>query len=57
VRFLAILELFKQGVVDLHQVQTFGDIQILWIGADADDADDDRPFLADLVSSVDRYEG
>ena len=25
-RFLAVLELFKQGLVDLDQVTTFGDI-------------------------------
>jgi len=54
VRFLAILELFKQGAIDLIQAETFGDIQILWVGeAEADD----RPFLADLVASVDSYEG
>jgi segregation and condensation protein A len=28
VRFLAVLELFKQGVVDLVQIQTFGDLQV-----------------------------
>ena len=28
VRFLAVLELFKQGVVDLTQVETFGDLLI-----------------------------
>ena len=32
VRFLAVLELFKQGVVDLHQATTFGEIDIVWIG-------------------------
>src|SRR5690349_13213374 len=37
VRFLAILELFKQGFVDLDQVERFGDIEVIWIaGADAD---------------------
>jgi segregation and condensation protein A len=54
VRFLAILELFKQGAVDLLQARTFGDIQIVWLGpGEADDA----PFLATLTSSIDRYEG
>ena len=28
VRFLAVLELFKQGMVDLTQVQTFGDLSV-----------------------------
>jgi segregation and condensation protein A len=34
VRFLAILELFKQGIVDLHQQGAFGAIDIVWIGTD-----------------------
>jgi segregation and condensation protein A len=54
VRFLAILELFKQGAVDLLQVRTFGDIEIVWLGpGEADDA----PFLANLTSKIDVYEG
>jgi segregation and condensation protein A len=28
VRFLAVLELYKQGVVDLEQVATFGDLSV-----------------------------
>ena len=28
VRFLAVLELFKQGVVDLTQIETFGDLVV-----------------------------
>jgi segregation and condensation protein A len=32
VRFLAVLELFKQGLVELHQAVTFGDIRIEWLG-------------------------
>ncbi len=30
VRFLALLELFKQGLVDLDQGERFGDIDIVW---------------------------
>ena len=30
VRFLALLELFKQGVVDLDQPERFGDIDVVW---------------------------
>lgn len=32
VRFLAILEMFKQGLVELDQAGKFGDITIEWIG-------------------------
>ncbi|HEX2294602.1 MAG TPA: ScpA family protein [Actinomycetota bacterium] len=38
VRFLALLELFKAGAVDLVQVDRFGDIRATWTGdADAED--------------------
>jgi segregation and condensation protein A len=47
VRFLAVLELFKLGMVDLDQPHTFGDIEIVWLGGDHA-----RP-LAD----VDAYDG
>jgi segregation and condensation protein A len=30
VRFLALLELFKQGMVELDQAERFGDIEIVW---------------------------
>lgn len=40
VRFLAILELFKQGTVELEQFGTFGDLQIAWTGSGQPDADD-----------------
>jgi segregation and condensation protein A len=49
VRFLAILELFKQGFVDLDQPARFGDIEIVWLGRD-------RSELEELVS-VDAYDG
>ena len=48
VRFLAVLELFKQGFVDLDQPERFGDIQISWIG--------DDEVTADAIL-VDAYEG
>jgi segregation and condensation protein A len=47
VRFLALLELFKQGAVDLAQASTFGEIEIEWLGLDRD-ADD---------IEIDAYEG
>ncbi len=34
VRFLAVLELFKQGYVDLDQPHRFGDIEITWCATD-----------------------
>ncbi|MHB8464633.1 MAG: segregation and condensation protein A [Acidimicrobiales bacterium] len=33
VRFLAVLELYKQGVIELVQATTFGSLEIEWIGA------------------------
>jgi segregation and condensation protein A len=48
VRFLAVLELFKQGAVDLDQPERFGDIQVSWI---ADDTFDESAVLVDV------YEG
>jgi segregation and condensation protein A len=34
VRFLAVLELFKQGVVELEQPHSFGDITVVWTAGD-----------------------
>ena len=50
VRFLAILELFKQGLVDLAQASAFGDIDIVWLGAEGADEG-----LA--LASIDSYDG
>lgn len=47
VHFLAILELYKQGLVDLDQTERFGDIEIGWLGAD----------VASALAAVDAYEG
>jgi segregation and condensation protein A len=55
VRFLAVLELYKQGMIDLDQPTTFGELTISWIGGEPDD--DDRSVFADLVGSIDVYEG
>jgi segregation and condensation protein A len=49
VRFLAVLELFKQGFVDLDQPRTFGDIQIIWLGRDRSELEE--------LSPVDAYDG
>jgi len=55
VRFLAVLELFKQGMVDLTQLESFGDITITWLGGEPDD--DDRSVLAEISGRIDVYEG
>jgi segregation and condensation protein A len=47
VRFLAVLELYKQGAVELVQHGTFGSIEIEWLGAGHDLA----------AGLVDAYEG
>lgn len=48
VRFLALLELFKQGAVELDQTERFGDIEIVWNGFDTGGV----PAMA-----IDDYEG
>lgn len=55
VRFLAVLELFKQGLIDLEQPTTFGELTILWVGGEVDD--DDRSVFADISGRIDVYEG
>jgi segregation and condensation protein A len=52
VRFLALLELFKQGMVELDQPERFGDIEIAWTGADWADA-----VTAGTALPIDDYEG
>jgi segregation and condensation protein A len=51
VRFLAILELFKRGFVDLEQVTTFGEIEIVWRGPARDQLD------VGTLESIDLYDG
>lgn len=48
VQFLAVLELYKQGYVDLDQVERFGEIEISWTGEAGVDPEDLR---------IDDYEG
>jgi segregation and condensation protein A len=50
VRFLALLELFKQGLVDITQHSAFGDIEIVWRGEDSADE-------ALALASIDAYDG
>jgi len=49
VRFLAVLELFKQGLVEVDQAEHFGAIIIDWIGGDPEEA------MATMA--VDSYDG
>lgn len=51
VRFLAVLELYKQGLVELDQTEHLGDIEITWIGGV-----DGEPVDADRIE-IDVYEG
>ena len=48
VRFLALLELFKQGIVELDQPERFGDIEVVWTGGTDVHADE---------LAIDVYEG
>lgn len=49
VRFLAVLELFKQGWLEIDQPESFGDLTIEWVGGDND---------AELaLAGADLYEG
>jgi len=57
VRFLAVLELFKQGLVDLEQAEQFGDLEIIWLGEDGTDGMPDGVRTAVAAGAVDDYEG
>jgi segregation and condensation protein A len=49
VRFLALLELFKQGVIELDQDEQFGEIDVMWTGGM-------EPVAAGSIA-IDDYEG
>ena len=49
VRFLALLELFKQGVIELDQNEQFGEIDVMWTGGL-------EPVAAGSIA-IDDYEG
>ena len=55
VRFLAVLELYKQGLVELDQLTSFGDITISWIGGDLDTAEEGGWMRA--MATMDTYDG
>jgi segregation and condensation protein A len=51
VRFLAVLELYKQGLVELEQATNFGTLHIIWLGAGED------PAIPVAVFPIEDYEG
>lgn len=51
VRFLAVLELVKQGLADVEQATTFGDIVISWTGGD------DAGVRQAATAGADAYDG
>ena len=51
VRFLAVLELYKQGLVELDQASTFGELRITWLGGD----DSRAVGPSDLMAGADSY--
>ena len=55
VRFLAVLELFKQGLVDLDQPTSFGELTVIWLGGDGTDMEEGGWMRS--LASIDSYEG
>ena len=57
-RFLAVLELFKQGLVDLDQADAFGDIEIAGWARRASTATTLQPRPGAVASgAIDDYDG
>ena len=50
IHFLAVLELYKQSLIDLQQAETFGELLIVWVGGVLDDT-------AMATVAIDSYEG
>lgn len=48
VHFLGLLELYKQGIIDIEQANTFGDLEIRWLGYPDDEIS---------LDLIDVYEG
>jgi segregation and condensation protein A len=46
VRFLAVLELYKQGVIEIGQAATFGDLEVTWVGE-----------AGSVLTTMDSYDG
>ena len=50
VRFLAVLELYKQGAVDLEQATNFAELNVTWLGAPQSDGEP-------ITFEVEEYQG
>jgi segregation and condensation protein A len=55
VRFLAVLELYKQGLIQVEQFTNFADITIVWVGGDPADAEEGAWMHS--LALVDGYDG
>jgi segregation and condensation protein A len=55
-RFLALLELFREGAVAFDQVDALGELTVRWTGSDDGD-DAGGADGADIVSGIDEFEG
>jgi segregation and condensation protein A len=53
VRFLALLEMYKQGWVELEQLDRMGDLEVIWIGEEEREANS----RAMAAMTIDDYEG
>ncbi len=53
VRFLAVLELYKQGLVELEQASTFGELRITWSGGDSEESESGSRGV--LMAGADSY--
>ncbi len=51
VHFLAVLELYKQGRVEIDQMESFGELTVAWVGTDG------QRLGADDLAGVDSYDG
>jgi segregation and condensation protein A len=55
-RFLALLDLYRQGALRFNQVVALGDLQISWTGAETGEIETtdefDRPIVVEDDSSV-----
>ena len=54
VRFLALLELFKQGLVELDQAGTFAELVVVWVGEGRSDG---AHVAALAMAGIDTYDG
>ncbi len=57
VRFLALLELYKQGSVDLEQASTFGQLEVVWLGPPLGLPGVPGQAEGDHMAEIEEYEG